>query len=142
MKNTQTLKRFFLIAVVAVSTFSTGFILISSENGNNIQTLKSAQNDRVFIFGAGTAEAVTTLEPATTFSSVIREITDQVVEGLLAPNLNNTVDPISFRLARAYSWIDNKTLELKLQENVQFHDGTNFTADAVKWNFDRIANLN
>lgn len=41
-------------------------------------------------------------------------------------------------LASSWSYIDDTTLELKLQEGVEFHNGEPFTAEAVKLAFDRI----
>ncbi len=41
----------------------------------------------------------------------------------------------------AESWdisSDGKSITLRLRKGVQFHDGTPFNAQAVKWNFDRI----
>ena len=40
-------------------------------------------------------------------------------------------------LARAWSFPDPKTLVMDLQEGVKFHDGTDFNAEAVKFNLDR-----
>jgi peptide/nickel transport system substrate-binding protein len=42
-------------------------------------------------------------------------------------------------LASAYKWVDNKTLEFTLRTDVVFHNGEKFTADDVKWTFDRLA---
>jgi peptide/nickel transport system substrate-binding protein/glutathione transport system substrate-binding protein len=40
-------------------------------------------------------------------------------------------------LARAFTWKDPTTLVLDLEQNVTFHDGTKFDAEAVKFNLDR-----
>lgn len=40
-------------------------------------------------------------------------------------------------LAESWEFPNDKTLELHLRENVEFHDGTTFDAEAVKFNFDR-----
>lgn len=52
-----------------------------------------------------------------------------------------TLDPKTMEvrpgLARAWNWRDPKTLVLELREDVTFHDGTPFDADAAKFNLDR-----
>jgi peptide/nickel transport system substrate-binding protein/glutathione transport system substrate-binding protein len=40
-------------------------------------------------------------------------------------------------LAKAFTWKDPATLVLDLEQNVTFHDGTKFDAEAVKFNLDR-----
>src|SRR6516225_6216735 len=40
-------------------------------------------------------------------------------------------------LAKAFTWKDPTTLVLDLEQNVTFHDGTKFDAEAVKFNLDR-----
>src|SRR6185312_10948329 len=40
-------------------------------------------------------------------------------------------------LAKAWTWKDPKTLVLDLVDGVEFHDGTPFNAEAVKFNLDR-----
>jgi peptide/nickel transport system substrate-binding protein len=47
---------------------------------------------------------------------------------------------ISPELAESWQIVDPKTYVFKLRQGVKFHDGTDFTADAVKFNFERIAN--
>jgi peptide/nickel transport system substrate-binding protein len=41
-------------------------------------------------------------------------------------------------LALSWDWSDNETLVLKLRPGVKFHDGTDFDAEAVKFNIERI----
>ena len=47
-----------------------------------------------------------------------------------------TMKPIP-GLARAWEYVDLRTLKLTLQENVLFHDGTPFDAEAVRFNLER-----
>ena len=50
-------------------------------------------------------------------------------DGRLAPNL-----------ALSWEWKDGKTIVMKLREGVKFHDGTDFDAEAVRYNIERIRN--
>jgi peptide/nickel transport system substrate-binding protein len=43
-------------------------------------------------------------------------------------------------LATSWKRLDDTTLELKLREGVQFHDGSKLTSEDVKYTFDRIVN--
>ena len=47
----------------------------------------------------------------------------------------NEFEPL---LAKNYKWIDDKTVEFDLREDVTFHDGQKFTAEDVKYTFDHI----
>lgn len=67
----------------------------------------------------------------------------------LVGNVLDTVirkDPAdgSYHAGLAESWVigdDDRSITLHLLDGVTFHDGTPFDADAVKYNFDRIATL-
>ena len=50
-------------------------------------------------------------------------------DGRLAPNL-----------AESWEWKDGKTIVMKLRKGVKFHDGTDFDAEAVRYNLERIRN--
>jgi peptide/nickel transport system substrate-binding protein len=50
----------------------------------------------------------------------------------------------SYHPGLAISWqiaADNRSITLRLRDNVRFHDGTPFNAEAVKFNLDRIVTL-
>jgi peptide/nickel transport system substrate-binding protein len=64
-----------------------------------------------------------------------------VVETLFFYDLTNTNLPMINVLAESYYWEDTTTLHIKLREGVKFHDGTDFDADAAKWNLDRLQYL-
>ncbi|MEH7224732.1 ABC transporter substrate-binding protein [Bacillus sp. JJ1566] len=57
-------------------------------------------------------------------------------DSLVVQNEDNTISPWL-----ATKWTiseDGKSYEFKLREDVKFHDGTPFNAEAVKYNFDRM----
>ncbi|MHA1885817.1 MAG: ABC transporter substrate-binding protein [Promethearchaeota archaeon] len=64
-------------------------------------------------------------------------VISQVAEGLFDYNhISCEIVPL---LATSYSWSSNKLrCTITLRQGVRFHDGTNFNAQAVKWNFDRL----
>ncbi len=41
-------------------------------------------------------------------------------------------------LAKSWTWVDNRTLDLDLRDDVKWHDGQPFTAEDVKYTFDYI----
>lgn len=77
------------------------------------------------------------LDPTTTAGAATKEVTYQnIFEGLTQIDQNGAVQP-----DLATSWTispDNRTYTFKLAPNVKFHDGTDFTAEDVKYTFDRI----
>lgn len=65
-------------------------------------------------------------------SSVVQA---NIYETLVNRNDNNEIEP---SLAESWEAINDTTWEFKLRKNVKFHDGTDFNAEAVKMNLDRI----
>ena len=60
---------------------------------------------------------------------------EKVYETLIIPDEDMKPQP---HLAVEWNQLDDITWEFKLREGVKFHDGTPFTADAVKKTFDRL----
>lgn len=52
---------------------------------------------------------------------------------LMYTDKDGTIKP---QLAESWSWVDDKTFELKLRKDVKFHNGDSFTAEDVKFTFD------
>ena len=80
------------------------------------------------------------LDPINTWEVKSRDIIKQVCEGLYMYNLSDPNLGIVPLLAEDYgTWDASGThFTIPLRQNVWFHDGTPFTAEAVKWNFERI----
>ena len=74
--------------------------------------------------------------PCATADDAAYQIIQNVFNKLLKINGNNEIIP---DLAESYEYKDDgKTLIFHLRENVKWHDGVDFSADDVKWTFDKI----
>jgi peptide/nickel transport system substrate-binding protein len=91
-----------------------------------------------FVFGA--AGDPTMFDPAFATDGESFRVTRQIYEGLLT-NEPGTAD-LAPALAESYEVSDDGlTYTFALREGVTFHDGTDFNADAVCFNFDRWYNF-
>jgi peptide/nickel transport system substrate-binding protein len=77
-------------------------------------------------------------DPALVSDGASIYVANQVVEGLvgLAPGTTSTIVPVLAASLPATS-SDGLTYTFKLRTGVKFHDGTDFNAAAVKFNYDR-----
>jgi peptide/nickel transport system substrate-binding protein len=81
-----------------------------------------------------------TLDPVQMTTTTVANMVDYVVETLTFIDPQGKIQP-----GLAESWTaspDGVTYTLRLRKNVTFHDGTPFTAQAVKWNLDRLKDPN
>lgn len=74
-------------------------------------------------------------DPIDTFLLDWSSVGASVFEGLVDRDLDLELQP---GLAESWEYKDDLTLEFKLRENVTFHNGEPFNADAVKFTFDRL----
>jgi glutathione transport system substrate-binding protein len=100
-------------------------------------------------FGANQALAAThvvlalgaqaeTLDPYNTNTTLTTAVTKSFYEGLFGFDKDLKVQPV---LATGYSVSDDGLVyDIKLREGVKFQDGTDFNAEAVKVNLDRVRN--
>ena len=65
-------------------------------------------------------------------------VTWNVFEHLMEIDKDGTLVP---RLATAWQWLDDRTLELTLRQGVTFHNGEVFDADIVKLNWEESTRL-
>ncbi len=76
------------------------------------------------------------MDPHRSAAAVDRQIFQSLYDKLVDTDETLTIVPM---LATTWSISpDGKTVRLKIREDVKFHDGTPFDADAVKYNFDRM----
>lgn len=77
-----------------------------------------------------------TMDPHLSGSAVDRQVYQNLYDKLVDTDENLVIVPM---LATAWTISpDGKTVTFKLRQGVKFHDGTPFTAEAVKYNFDRM----
>lgn len=85
----------------------------------------------------GITADVTTLDPAKSSSLYDRQVMLNLYDTLVRIDAQNTVQPL---LASSWKYISPTELEFTLRDDVKFHDGTPFNAEAVVFNIDRIKN--
>jgi peptide/nickel transport system substrate-binding protein len=85
----------------------------------------------------GLSVDVATLDPHLSGSKVDRQVYHNLYDPLLILDEKLGIQP---NLAESYQTPDPQTLILKLHSGVKFHDGTDLNSEAVRFNFDRMAN--
>ena len=76
-----------------------------------------------------------TMDPHLSGSKIDRQIYHNIYEPLVTLDVKLGIKP---GLAESWQQPDPKTLVFKLRQGVKFHDGTDFTAEAAKFNFVRM----
>lgn len=79
------------------------------------------------------------MDPAAELSNVGTRVTYNVYDTLIRRNFLNG-DVLEPALALSWERVDDNTLEMKLREGVTFHNGEPFSAEDVKFTFDRFKN--
>ncbi|WP_249869411.1 glutathione ABC transporter substrate-binding protein [Oceanobacillus saliphilus] len=83
---------------------------------------------------ANLSDAVS-LDPVGSNDTASSDIQSNIFESLTSQDENMEVQPA---LAESWEAVEDNVWEFKLREGVTFHDGTEFNADVVKANIDRI----
>jgi len=75
-------------------------------------------------------------DPAYQFDIAFRRVNHAIYGTLVVLNPDGTIEP---SLARSWDISsDGRSITFKLEEDIEFHDGSKLDAQAVKWNFDRF----
>jgi peptide/nickel transport system substrate-binding protein len=80
-----------------------------------------------------------TLDPHKSTLAVERQVYQALFDTLLTFDEKMQIQP---GLAESWQQPDPKTIVFKLRQGVKFHDGTDFDAEAVKWNIERMKDKN
>lgn len=131
MKN-RLLTAFTLTFILILGACSESTIPEGAEGGG--QGSGSGDADQEIIYAA--TSDVVGLSPTLTNDSVSSNVIEQVYEKLFVRNPETMeIEP---KLAESYETPDDLTWVIKLKEDVTFHDGTPFNAEAVKYSFDKL----
>ena len=111
----------------------------SSDGKSNATATTSTEEHEAVTGGELTYALATnpdTLDPHVSAYAVATRVIKGLFETLVYQGVDNKIEPWL-----ATEWEvseDQKVYTFKLREGVTFHDGTNFNAEVVKYNFDRI----
>jgi peptide/nickel transport system substrate-binding protein len=79
---------------------------------------------------------IVTLDPHQNTDLNTMQVLEQIYEHLVALGRDGTFHPV---LAESWELVDERTWKFKLRRGVHFHNGEDFTADAVKFTLERLA---
>lgn len=121
-----------LIGILLITVLALSTLLVGCSKSNQAGSQKKS-NELV----VGQAANPTTMDPQDTQDTLAFSIQRTMYEGLLGFDKDMKVIPV---LAEAMPELaaDAKSLTFKLRKGVKFHDGTDFNADAVKANIERL----
>ncbi|MFD2444938.1 ABC transporter substrate-binding protein [Bacillus sp. CGMCC 1.16607] len=131
-----------LVALLAISMFLVGCNSKTNQNSDDKKepvTENEKPKKDTLVYGRG-GDSVS-LDPITTTEGETFKVTENIFENLVAfGDQDTTINP-----GLAEDWEvteDGLTYTFKLRQGVKFHDGTDFNADAVVFNFNRWMNGN
>lgn len=129
-----------LVSLLAISMLLVGCNGNSSqETGGEEQPASGEAKKDTLVFGRGGDS--TSLDPITTTEGETFKVTENIFETLIEYGEQDT----TLHPGLAESWKvseDALTYTFKLRQGVKFHDGTDFNAEAVVFNFERWMNGN
>ncbi|WP_121611504.1 ABC transporter substrate-binding protein [Mesobacillus foraminis] len=131
--------RMLLVSILAMSMFLVGCSgkTNTATEGENGSASEGGSKKDTLVFARGGDS--TSLDPITTTEGETFKVTENIFETLLEYGEQDTT--IHPGLAEEWNVSpDNLTYTFKLREGVKFHDGTDFNADAVVYNFERWMN--
>ena len=84
----------------------------------------------------GTSSAFTMLDPHGTYNVSHNTQTMLVYDTLIS--WNSTTQEAEPELATEWKWVNDTTMNIKMRDDVYFHNGEKLTADDVKFSFERL----
>ncbi|MFX1566774.1 MAG: ABC transporter substrate-binding protein [Promethearchaeota archaeon] len=125
-----------IILAIVLAASGVGNIILGISAG----TVRQPEKKNVLRDADAETSGPAVLDPADSWDSVSNDMIRHICDNLWYYDLYDPDFALEMRLAAEYPTWDATQTELTviLRENVYFHDGTLFNADAVKFTFDRI----
>jgi peptide/nickel transport system substrate-binding protein len=139
MLMTKKTLKLLLVSFLALSLLLVGCSNSNQEANSEDKPSESGTKKDTLVFGRGGDS--TSLDPITTTEGETFKVTENIFETLLEYGEQDT----TLHPGLAEEWevsTDALTYTLKLRQDVKFHDGTDFNAEAVVFNFNRWMNGN
>ena len=116
------------------------FVILLGNSFLGIQMVQAENEDEIVPFIYGEHSSPPGFDPQIFYDTTSSDVAINHLEGLFAYNYTDPELTVIPRLAKDMgSWNPNGTeWTISLREDVRWHDGTKFTADDVKWNWDRL----
>src|SRR5699024_1049265 len=127
------MKRLYILLVVALLLLIQTACKDDSDNRVNVGGGESDGGQEIVY---GTTSDAPGLSPIDTNDSITSDVTVQTYETLFVQD-PETMEPEPL-LAESYETPDENTWVIKLREGIEFHDGTPFNAEAVKYTFEQL----
>ncbi|MGL4255583.1 MAG: ABC transporter substrate-binding protein, partial [Microbacterium sp.] len=134
----HTSKRRVLAGAAAIAVSALVLTACASQRDEGGETGDASDVDSTFVFAS--SGDISGLDPAMANDGETFRVSRQIFEGLVGVE-PGTADPAP---GLAETWEqseDGLTYTFALKEGVTFHDGTDFNAEAVCFNFDRMNNF-
>jgi len=104
----------------------------TSEEPTSLNT--SSPSGGTIVVGMAT-DSIVTLDPAAYSDRSTETVIRNIFDGLVTRTTDNRV---VLEIAQAYRWVDEKTIEFDLKQDVFFHNGETLTAEDVVFTVERI----
>jgi len=125
-----------IILAIILAASGVGNIIFATQLG--LVELGAPPMDQSLVFA--TIAGPTDMDNHLCYDTAGGDIIEQITEGLYKFDVTDPAYPLLPVLASALPSVSADGLEItiSLRTGVKFHDGTDFNAAAVKWNFDRL----
>lgn len=122
----RTMKKFSILLLVAALLVS----MVACGGGDT----QGGTDGKIIVIAQ--SNDVTSLDPHAHNELTSGNVTRMMYDGLIRLTADNEYVP---SLATSWEYLDKNTVEIKLRDDVVFHDGTKFTSDDVKFSLEREA---